>query len=260
MLGLTNRILAPFAKRAYVAWPEVARQAHANGVARQLGVPLRGGLRGVALRRARRARRPRHGRQPGRRRLNERAARGARARSRSDVPDARRSSTRPARAPTTRCAHSTSVAGLARRRPPFLDDVAGALARADLVVARSGAGTVAEIAAVGRAAVYRALPLRRRRSPAHERRVPRARRRRPSACRKTRRHRASASPPRSARCSRDDARRAAMANAARAAGTAPRGARRRRAICSQLAGVPLRIATQKTNGHGGASRSAMGAH
>src|SRR5207248_4733396 len=40
----------------------------------------------------------------------------------------------------------------------FVDDVAGELARADLVVARSGAGAVAEIAAVGRAAILVPFP------------------------------------------------------------------------------------------------------
>jgi UDP-N-acetylglucosamine--N-acetylmuramyl-(pentapeptide) pyrophosphoryl-undecaprenol N-acetylglucosamine transferase len=41
---------------------------------------------------------------------------------------------------------------------PFLDDIAIELARADLVVARAGAVTVAEIAAVGRAAVLVPFP------------------------------------------------------------------------------------------------------
>jgi len=41
---------------------------------------------------------------------------------------------------------------------PFLDDVAGAIAHADLVVARAGAGTIAEIAAIGRAAILVPLP------------------------------------------------------------------------------------------------------
>jgi UDP-N-acetylglucosamine--N-acetylmuramyl-(pentapeptide) pyrophosphoryl-undecaprenol N-acetylglucosamine transferase len=41
---------------------------------------------------------------------------------------------------------------------PFLEDVAGELARADLVVARSGASTVAEVAAVGRPALFIPFP------------------------------------------------------------------------------------------------------
>jgi UDP-N-acetylglucosamine--N-acetylmuramyl-(pentapeptide) pyrophosphoryl-undecaprenol N-acetylglucosamine transferase len=41
---------------------------------------------------------------------------------------------------------------------PFLDDVAGAIADADVIVARAGAGTIAEITAVGRAAVLVPFP------------------------------------------------------------------------------------------------------
>jgi UDP-N-acetylglucosamine--N-acetylmuramyl-(pentapeptide) pyrophosphoryl-undecaprenol N-acetylglucosamine transferase len=41
---------------------------------------------------------------------------------------------------------------------PFIDDVARALAEADLVVARAGASSVAELAAVGRAAVLVPFP------------------------------------------------------------------------------------------------------
>jgi UDP-N-acetylglucosamine--N-acetylmuramyl-(pentapeptide) pyrophosphoryl-undecaprenol N-acetylglucosamine transferase len=41
---------------------------------------------------------------------------------------------------------------------PFLDDVASAIAHADVIVARAGAGTIAEITAVGRAAVLVAFP------------------------------------------------------------------------------------------------------
>jgi UDP-N-acetylglucosamine--N-acetylmuramyl-(pentapeptide) pyrophosphoryl-undecaprenol N-acetylglucosamine transferase len=41
---------------------------------------------------------------------------------------------------------------------PFLDDVAGAIGEADLVVARSGAGTIAEITAIGRASILVPFP------------------------------------------------------------------------------------------------------
>lgn len=41
---------------------------------------------------------------------------------------------------------------------PFVDDMPGAFARADLLVCRSGASTVAEIAAAGRAAIFIPLP------------------------------------------------------------------------------------------------------
>jgi UDP-N-acetylglucosamine--N-acetylmuramyl-(pentapeptide) pyrophosphoryl-undecaprenol N-acetylglucosamine transferase len=44
VLGLANRLLTPFAERAYVAFPEVERQLRPSVVMRS-GVPLRGGFR-----------------------------------------------------------------------------------------------------------------------------------------------------------------------------------------------------------------------
>src|SRR5262249_7566779 len=41
---------------------------------------------------------------------------------------------------------------------PFIDDMPGAFARADLVVCRSGASTVAEITAAGKPAIFVPLP------------------------------------------------------------------------------------------------------
>lgn len=52
---------------------------------------------------------------------------------------------------------AADVAGALVRVTPFLTDVAGAMAAADLVICRAGAMTVAEVAAAGRPAVF--LPL-----------------------------------------------------------------------------------------------------
>ena len=41
---------------------------------------------------------------------------------------------------------------------PFIDDMPGAFARADLLVCRSGASTVAEITAAGKPAIFIPLP------------------------------------------------------------------------------------------------------
>ncbi len=43
VLGLANRLLAPFAKRAYVAWPS-AEARLPKRIVRPMGVPLRDGL------------------------------------------------------------------------------------------------------------------------------------------------------------------------------------------------------------------------
>ena len=54
-------------------------------------------------------------------------------------------------------AHYTR-AGVLARLTPFIEDTAGALAEADLVICRAGASTVTEIAAIGAAAVFVPFP------------------------------------------------------------------------------------------------------
>ncbi|MFN5177071.1 undecaprenyldiphospho-muramoylpentapeptide beta-N-acetylglucosaminyltransferase [Limnohabitans sp.] len=54
-------------------------------------------------------------------------------------------------------AHYTR-AGVPARLTPFIEDTAGALAEADLVICRAGASTVTEIAAIGAAAVFVPFP------------------------------------------------------------------------------------------------------
>jgi UDP-N-acetylglucosamine--N-acetylmuramyl-(pentapeptide) pyrophosphoryl-undecaprenol N-acetylglucosamine transferase len=49
-------------------------------------------------------------------------------------------------------------AGVQARLTPFIEDTAGALAEADLVICRAGASTVTEIAAIGAAAVFVPFP------------------------------------------------------------------------------------------------------
>ena len=53
------------------------------------------------------------------------------------------------------------------RVSPFIDDVATALARADLVIARSGAMTVSELALAGRPAIFVPYPFHRDRQQEH---------------------------------------------------------------------------------------------
>jgi UDP-N-acetylglucosamine--N-acetylmuramyl-(pentapeptide) pyrophosphoryl-undecaprenol N-acetylglucosamine transferase len=51
-----------------------------------------------------------------------------------------------------------AAAGVAATLLPFIDDMATALAQADVIVCRAGASTVTEIAAVGAAAVFVPFP------------------------------------------------------------------------------------------------------
>ncbi len=160
-LGLTNRLLAPFAKRAYIAWTETGRHFK-GGKARIYGVPLRPGFEPRAYAPASSG--PRRvlvlGGSQGAQALNEVLPRAvARVVREAGVA-----------APLT-VVHQTGRDREASVREayaqggvrdvevvPFIDDIAERIAASDLVIARSGAATVAEIAAVGRAAIFVPFP------------------------------------------------------------------------------------------------------
>ncbi len=157
VLGLANRMLAPFAKRAYVAWAETARGFRPEK-ARLYGVPLRPGFDPQP-----------YAAPPGRRRLlvlggsqgsvalNERLpfaiARAAAKVGAIDVVH----QTGTDRETAVRAAYQQ--AGVASAMVvSFVTDVAAQMASADIIVARGGAVTVAEIAAVGRASLIVPFP------------------------------------------------------------------------------------------------------
>jgi UDP-N-acetylglucosamine--N-acetylmuramyl-(pentapeptide) pyrophosphoryl-undecaprenol N-acetylglucosamine transferase len=156
-VGLANRLLAPFARCVFLAWDEAAKGFRAGAV-RIYGVPLRAGFSpaaGVATGPALRV--LVMGGSQGAAVLNERlpevfgilASRGVTARL---VHQAGRD-----RDAAVRDAYSRAgVEGV--EVVPFIDDVARALAEADLVVARAGAGTIAEITAVGRPSILVPFP------------------------------------------------------------------------------------------------------
>jgi UDP-N-acetylglucosamine--N-acetylmuramyl-(pentapeptide) pyrophosphoryl-undecaprenol N-acetylglucosamine transferase len=154
-VGLANRILAPFAKRAYLAWPDAAGGFRARAP-RWYGVPLRQGFspRPYAARGT--ARVLVMGGSQGAHALNERVPEAiARLSVERDVEvlhQAGRDRDEPVRAAYARggVKASTVVA--------FIDDVAGAIEGADVVVARAGAATIAEISAIGRASVLVPFP------------------------------------------------------------------------------------------------------
>jgi UDP-N-acetylglucosamine--N-acetylmuramyl-(pentapeptide) pyrophosphoryl-undecaprenol N-acetylglucosamine transferase len=157
ILGLSNRVLAPFAKHAYVAWAETARVFRGDK-ARLHGVPLRPQFapRPYAAKPDRRRLLVLGGSQ-GAQALNERVP-VAVSRAVAKIGDivvvhqAGRDRDAAVREAYARAGvqHVTVV--------PFLDDVAEQMAAADVILARAGANTVAEIAAIGRASVLVPFP------------------------------------------------------------------------------------------------------
>ncbi|MCL2449781.1 MAG: undecaprenyldiphospho-muramoylpentapeptide beta-N-acetylglucosaminyltransferase [Polyangiaceae bacterium] len=156
VVGLANRILAPFARRAYIAWDEAARAFRPRAL-RRFGVPLR---RGFVPRAYDPGRVPRvlvMGGSQGAQAIND-ALPAAVGRLTSNglelevVHQTGRGQLEDVRAAYAQA----NVPGATV--VPFIDDVAGAIAGADLVVARAGAVTVAEITAIGRPAVLVPFP------------------------------------------------------------------------------------------------------
>jgi UDP-N-acetylglucosamine--N-acetylmuramyl-(pentapeptide) pyrophosphoryl-undecaprenol N-acetylglucosamine transferase len=145
--GLANRLIAPFVQRAYIAFPESQRYFK-PAITLQTGAPLRdgfvpapyrapaGGLSVLVL-----------GGSQGAKSLNEAVPRalGMLGQGLRVVHQCGR-------------AHEAVAVALYRelgfaeraRVVPFIDDMPAALAAADLVVGRAGAGAVGEICAVGR--------------------------------------------------------------------------------------------------------------
>jgi UDP-N-acetylglucosamine--N-acetylmuramyl-(pentapeptide) pyrophosphoryl-undecaprenol N-acetylglucosamine transferase len=155
VVGLANRLLAPFARRAYVAWDEAGERFRAS--ARRLtGVPLRAGFGPKPYAPRGTARVLVMGGSQGAAALNERMphaiARLGHVTGLEVVHQAGRE-----RDAEVRAAYARE--GVQRATVlPFIDDVARAIAEADVVVARAGAATLAELTVVGRAAVLVPFP------------------------------------------------------------------------------------------------------
>lgn len=156
-LGLANRLLAPFAKRAYLAWSETGRHFRGDK-ARLYGVPLRPGFEPRPYVPSSGPKRllvlgGSQGAQP----LNEVLPRAV-LRALEGAPrfTVLHQAGRDREAPVREAYAKLGVSDV--EVVPFLDDVAERMAAADLIVARSGAVTVAEISAIGRAAVFVPFP------------------------------------------------------------------------------------------------------
>ena len=153
ILGFSNRVVAPFVKRAYVAWAETARVFRGDK-ARMLGVPLRSAFSPRAYAPNTLQRILVLGGSQGAQALNERLP-NALAQSKREVFVVHQAG----RDRDAQVREAYDKAGVRTVTVvPFLDDVAEQMAAADLIVARAGAVTVAEIAAVGRPSLLVPFP------------------------------------------------------------------------------------------------------
>jgi UDP-N-acetylglucosamine--N-acetylmuramyl-(pentapeptide) pyrophosphoryl-undecaprenol N-acetylglucosamine transferase len=252
VVGLANRLLAPFARRAYVAWDETASGFRAEA-RRVCGVPLRAGFvpRPYAPRGT--ARVLVLGGSQGAAALNERMPEVVERLADVAALEVMHQAGRD-RDAAVRAAYEAH--GVKRvTAVPFIDDVAGALADADVIVARSGASSVAELTAIGRAAVLVPFP---HAADDHQARNAEALARAGGAvCVRQE----AADVPRLARELRalllDDAARTAMADASRACGK-PGAAGDVATDLLALAGIVLRPRS-RTNGASHAAHTAQGA-
>jgi UDP-N-acetylglucosamine--N-acetylmuramyl-(pentapeptide) pyrophosphoryl-undecaprenol N-acetylglucosamine transferase len=153
-LGLANRILAPFCKRAYLAWPETSRHFRGDK-ARLYGVPLRPGFSPIPYIPASGAKRILVlGGSQGALALNEVLPKALK-RVRSEVAFTVVHQAGRDRDEAVKTAYD-GLSGV--EVVPFLDDIADRMAAADLIIGRSGAATVAEISAIGRAGIFVPFP------------------------------------------------------------------------------------------------------
>jgi UDP-N-acetylglucosamine--N-acetylmuramyl-(pentapeptide) pyrophosphoryl-undecaprenol N-acetylglucosamine transferase len=170
VLGFTNRLLRPFIRRAYAGFPEAA--AAIGDLALFTGVPLRRRFEPAPYGSSQLP--PPEGGRVGEggapvRVLVTGGSQGAKALNEL-VPHAVAACLRAGadlvvehqtgRDKDAEVHRLYEELGIARHVTvaPFIDDVAAALARADLVVARSGAGSCAELCAVGRPAILVPYP------------------------------------------------------------------------------------------------------
>jgi UDP-N-acetylglucosamine--N-acetylmuramyl-(pentapeptide) pyrophosphoryl-undecaprenol N-acetylglucosamine transferase len=146
VIGLANRLVAPLAGRAYTAFPEADRYFRRGRVLRA-GVPLRPGFEPVPYRApSGRVKLLVLGGSQGARTLNEAVPRAiATLGEKVEVVH------QCGRAHAERVEKLYAELGAATARVvPFIDDMPRAIAEAELVIGRSGAGAVSEICAVGR--------------------------------------------------------------------------------------------------------------
>lgn len=158
--GFTNRVVGKRVSRACVAWDETGRFFR-DGAVRVTGSPVRRSfLNSAASAKDTRGATPTIvviGGSQGAKALNDNvpaairalAAKGLRVRVLHQTGEKARESVE---------AQYRELGVADVEVTAFIDDVAGAMASADLVVCRSGAGTVSELCVIGRPAIYVPLP------------------------------------------------------------------------------------------------------
>jgi UDP-N-acetylglucosamine--N-acetylmuramyl-(pentapeptide) pyrophosphoryl-undecaprenol N-acetylglucosamine transferase len=158
VLGLSNRLLSPVARRSYTAFPEVERYLRPSTVLRA-GVPLRRAF-------AREPYAPRDGRvellvlggSQGAKALNETVPRAVALAIAEGAPLHVRHQTGRDRDADVCALYAALGVGGRAEVVPFIDDVAAALASADVVLERAGASSLGELCAVGRASILIPYP------------------------------------------------------------------------------------------------------
>jgi len=158
VLGLSNRLLTPFAERAYVSFAEAERYLRPSTV-RRLGVPLRRAFTPSAYAASAG---PTSllilGGSQGARGINAAVPRAVAAAIQAGADVVVTHQTGRDRDADVAAAYAALGLAARVRVVPFIDDVAAELARADLVIERSGASSLAELCAVGRASILIPFP------------------------------------------------------------------------------------------------------
>jgi UDP-N-acetylglucosamine--N-acetylmuramyl-(pentapeptide) pyrophosphoryl-undecaprenol N-acetylglucosamine transferase len=166
--GFTNKVLGRFVKRAFIAFPQ-AEAAFPAGKTLPTGNPVRRAF--VTAARSRAAEASGAGASPegagrilvvggsqGARAVNELVVGAAEVWARAGSLPAIVHQTGGADAERTSIAYARLGLEASARVRPFIDDMAAAYAAADLVIARAGALTLAELAIMGRPALLIPLP------------------------------------------------------------------------------------------------------
>ena len=155
--GLTNRILGRFVRRVYTAFPEASGGFSVKKV-RELGNPVRAAfLHDAAPKRAAGQNILILGGSQGAKALNEQLPLViAKLKARFPAVTVVHQTGRDRDEPVKKLYEDLAVSDVVVH--PFIDDMAGAMASADLVIARAGATTVAELACIGRPAVFIPFP------------------------------------------------------------------------------------------------------